>query len=369
MNNSSVYVHIPFCNTICSYCDFCKIFYNEELVNKYLFSLEKEINKYYRNEIINTLYIGGGTPSSLSIDQLNNLFNIIKIFKLNKKYEFTIEMNLNDITKEKLKLLKDNGVNRLSIGVESVNSKYFDFLNRESKKEIVIDKISLVKKYFDNFNIDLMYAFPNQTIEEVLDDLRFIINLNPTHISIYSLIIEEHTKLFINKINPIDEEIESDMYYNIIKELKKNRYIHYEISNFSKKGYESVHNQVYWNNDYYYGFGLGSSGYIENIRYTNTRSINKYLEGIYRLEEENISKEINMENEMIFGLRKISGVSKEKFYNKFNRDIYDVFDIINLIDNKLLIDDGKNVYIPEDKLYISNSILLNFIGGTNEGTR
>ena len=362
----SVYIHIPFCNSICSYCDFCKLLYNEKLVDDYLDSLKNEIIDNYKGEILNTIYIGGGTPSSLSIKQLNKLFEIIKIFKINKNYEFTIEMNLSDISREKLDLFKKNKVNRISIGVESVNPKYFKFLNRESDKKEVIEKINIVKEYFNNFNIDLMYAFPNQTVKEVLDDLSFIISLNPTHISIYSLIIEEHTKIFIDRINPIKEELEEKMYYNIIKELKKNNYIHYEISNFAKKGFESIHNQVYWNNDHYYGFGLGSAGFINNTRCTNTRSINKYLNGNYLLEKEEISKDIDMENEMIFGLRKIKGVNKETFFNKYGINIYDQFDIISLIDKKLLIDDGKNIYIPEDKLYIQNSILINFIGGKNE---
>ena len=300
----SCYIHIPFCNKICSYCDFCKLLYKEDLVDKYLISLEKEIKSNYKGETLDTLYIGGGTPSALSINQLKKLFDIVKLLKLNKNNEFTIEMNLGDINEEKLKLFKENKINRISIGVESVNPKYFEFLNRESYRDEVINKIDLVKKYFDNYNIDLMYAFPNQTVKEVLSDLSFIISLKPTHISIYSLIIEEHTMVFINKIKPIDEEIEEEMYYNIIKELKKNNYIHYEISNFAKEGYESIHNQVYWNNEKYYGFGLGASGYIDNIRYTNTKYINKYLDGNYIHEKEILSKEINLENEMILDLEK-----------------------------------------------------------------
>ena len=365
----SCYIHIPFCNSICSYCDFCKILYKEDLVDKYLISLEKEIKSNYKSEKLNTLYIGGGTPSSLSINQLNKLFKIIKTLKLDNNYEFTIEMNLSDINIDKLKLFKENGVNRISIGVESVNPKYFEFLNRISEKDEVVSKINLVKKYFDNYNIDLMYAFPNQSVKEVIDDLSFIISLNPTHISIYSLIIEEHTKIFIDKIEPIDEEIEEEMYYNIIKELKKNNYNHYEISNFAKSGYESIHNQVYWNNEKYYGFGLGASGYIDNIRYTNTKYINKYIEGKYINEKEIISNSIDMENEMIFGLRIINGVNKDNFHKKYHISIYDAFDIIDLIDKKLLIDDGNNIKIPEDKLYISNSILVNFVGGVRERKR
>ncbi len=163
--NNSIYIHIPFCKSICSYCDFCKMFYNETLVDKYLTSLEKEINERYKKEIINTLYIGGGTPSCLSIEQLKRLFNIIKIINLNEDYEFTIEANINDITEEKLALFRDNKVNRLSIGVETVNEKFMPFLERYNYKNEVIDKVKIVNKYFDNFNIDLMYAFPNQTVE------------------------------------------------------------------------------------------------------------------------------------------------------------------------------------------------------------
>ena len=361
---NSVYIHIPFCNAICSYCDFCKLLYKEDLVDKYLLSLEREINERYKGEVVNTLYFGGGTPSALNINQLNILFDVIEPIKLNNSYEFTIEMNLSDINEEKLQLFKNRGVNRLSIGVQSVNPKYFDFLNRKSDKEDVINKINLVKKYFDNFNIDLMYAFPNQTLKEVLDDLSFIISLNPPHISIYSLILEPHTIISFKKIKPIDEELESDMYYNIIDMLKKNDYIHYEISNFAKKGYESIHNLTYWNNDHYYGFGLGASGYIEDIRYTNTKNIDKYLNGLYDYESEIIKKDIDMENELIFGLRKIEGINKKNFFKKYNIDIYDKFDIINLVNNNLLIDNGEYIYIPEDKLYISNSILINFIGGS-----
>jgi len=360
---NSIYIHVPFCSSICSYCDFCKLIYKEELVDKYLISLEKEINERYKGEMIDTIYIGGGTPSALNINELNKLFDIIRLFKTSSNLEFTIEVNLNDINEEKISLFKKRGINRLSIGVQSVNPKYFEFLNRRSPKEEVINKINLVKKYFDNFNIDLMYAFPNQTLTEVLDDLSFIVLLKPTHISIYSLIIEPHTIIY-NKIKPIDEELESKMYYNIISMLNENNYIHYEISNFAKEGYESKHNLTYWNNNRYYGFGLGASGYIDNIRYTNTKNIDKYLNGVYIQEQETINKEIDMENELIFGLRKIKGVSKTDFFNKYNDDIYDKFDIDNLINKGLLIDDGKNIFIPEDKLYISNSILVNFIGGS-----
>ncbi len=362
----SVYIHIPFCKSICSYCDFCKILYNEKCASLYLDNLEKEIKERYKNEEIETIYIGGGTPSALSIENLEKLFKIIKIFNLSPSYEFTFEMNVSDINKEKLELLKENKVNRVSVGIETVNPKYMKFLNRYNYKEDVEEKITLLKRYFSNINLDLMYAFQGETLSDVESDLSFVINLKPQHISIYSLIIEEHTKLYVDKVKPIDETLERDMYYNIIEILEKYGYNHYEISNFSLPHYESAHNLVYWNNERYYGFGLSASGYIDDFRYTNIKSINMYNEGIYKHEEEKISKRIDMENELILGLRKIKGISKKHFKDKFSSSIEDNFDIIDLVKNKMLIDDGENIYIPKDMLYVSNSILVNFIGGSND---
>lgn len=363
----SAYIHIPFCSSICSYCDFCKMFYNERLVDSYLDSLEKEIKLNYKGEELDTLYIGGGTPSSLNLDQLTRLFDIIKLFKLSSSCEFTIEVNVSDITKEKLFLFKCNNINRISIGIETVNKKFSSFINRDIDYEMFIEKINLTKEYFDNINVDLMYAFPSETLTDLDNDLAFIKNIDVSHISIYSLIIEEHTKIYIDKINPIDEELESKMYYKIVDYLKSLGYVHYEISNFGKEKCFSRHNLVYWNNMEYYGFGLGASGYVGNIRYTNTRSINNYLKGDFIYIKEEIDKNISMENEMIFGLRKIAGVNKKLFFEKYGFNVEQIFDIMDLLDKKLLIDDKEYLFIPEDKLYVSNSILINFIGGSNNG--
>lgn len=363
----SVYIHVPFCRNICNYCDFCKMYYDEKVADKYLNALFLECRDNYNGEKLNTFYIGGGTPSVLSNLNFLKLVKIIKLFNFEEKYEFTMEANINDITEDKLKLFKNLGVNRLSIGVETVNDKFLKFLGRTHTKQDVIDKINLVKKYFSNFNIDLMYAFPNETISNLLSDINFIMSLNPTHISIYSLIIEEHTKLFIDGITPISEELDRIMYETIIEKLKKEGYVHYEISNFAKDGFQSRHNLVYWNNDEYYGFGLGASGYISNVRYSNTRSINKYLNSEYRMNEEFITKNLAMEYEMILGLRKIEGVNKENFYRKYSLAISDVFDIIDLVDRKLLVDSKENLYICEYNLYVSNNILVNFVGGSIYG--
>ncbi|MDD4036578.1 MAG: radical SAM family heme chaperone HemW [Bacilli bacterium] len=358
----SVYIHIPFCNNICSYCDFSKVYYNEELVDKYLEALKKEVNKDYKGEVIKTIYIGGGTPSSLSIKQLNTLFSIIKIFKLANKIEFTIECNPESMTKEKLSLFKHNKVNRLSIGVQTFNKSHLKLLNRVHTKKQVKELIKDAKEIgIANINIDLIYGLSNQTIKEVEDDIDAILKLDVTHISTYSLIIEENTKLYINNVKNINEETEYEMYELIRKKLLENGFIHYEISNFSKEGYQSKHNLNYWNNNNYYGFGLGAHGYINNIRYENTRSLTKYIDNKYLYECHKLTKQEMMENEMILGLRKIKGVNKKEFKTKYKRNIKQVFNIDALIDSNDLIEDNENIYIPINRIYISNNILINFI--------
>ena len=357
---NNCYIHIPFCKNICSYCDFCKLFYNEKLVDQYLEKLEKEISNIYRKEELKTIYIGGGTPSCLNMKQLNKLFSITKKLRVSKDVEFSIECNFDSINKEKLLLFKENGVNRLSFGLESTIDKNLKLLNREENCSRVQEIIFYCRELgFKNINIDLMYAIPDETIKDLERDLNFILSLNVEHISTYSLIIEEHTKLYINQIKTIKEELDYEMYKIICNKLKN--YHHYEISNFSKYGYESRHNMCYWKNKNYYGFGLGASSYIGNKRINNTRSITKYLQNKTSLEMEILNKSDIMSYEMILGLRMLNGVNKESFYKKYNKDIYEVFDIKGLISKDLLIDDGINIYIPLDKMYISNEILVNFI--------
>ena len=222
MSIKSVYIHIPFCESICSYCDFCKFLKNDEWINKYLIALEKEIKSKYKGEEIETLYIGGGTPSCLNIEQLSKLFKIIKIFNKSKNIEFTFECNIENITEEKLKLLYENGINRLSIGIQTFKEKYLSFLNRNHTKDNIVEKINLAKKIgFKNINIDLIYALPGQTLEELNKDIDEFIALDIPHISTYSLIIEEHTILNNNNVENIDEELDYEMYKLICNRLKE----------------------------------------------------------------------------------------------------------------------------------------------------
>ena len=352
----SVYLHIPFCSHICAYCDFPKVLKNKKWVKDYLKELKKEIIKNYKGEIIDTIYIGGGTPSSLDLEELKELFNIIELFNLKENAEITLEANSEDLTKEKLNLLKDK-INRLSIGVETFNEETLKKINRK----VNIKNIKNAFNYFNNINLDLMYGFNNQTLKELEKDIDKIIKLNPTHISTYSLIIEPNTKLFIEKYQNIDEELDRKMYETIQKKLKQNNYIQYEISNFSKETYESKHNLVYWNNYNYYGFGLGAGGYVENIRYENTRSLTEYLKGNYRLNSKTLNKSEEIQNELILGFRKIEGINKTKFKEKFQINLKDIIKLQELIEKKILIEDKDNIYINPKYIYVSNEILINFI--------
>ena len=217
---SSLYVHIPFCEHICSYCDFCKMFYNTELCDKYLDVLLKELEDCNINSKLKTIYIGGGTPSCLNAYQLERF-----LFELNRclddEYEFSIEVNPENISEDKIKLLSKYGVNRVSIGVQTFNEKYLSFLNRKHTKEEIIKKINICKEIgFKNINIDLIYGLPNQTIDELNSDIDEFLKLDITHISTYSLIIEPNTKIYIENYKNIDEDLDYEMYNLICKKLK-----------------------------------------------------------------------------------------------------------------------------------------------------
>lgn len=357
----SIYIHIPFCNTICSYCDFCKMHYNESWANDYIKELAKEIKNNYKNEAIKTIYIGGGTPSALKEYQIEALLSLLDIFNKDNP-EITFECNVENITEEKLMILKKYGVNRLSIGVQTFNPKFLKYLNRNHNDQLINEVIKTAKEIgFTNISIDLIYALKEQTLEELREDLNKYLKLDINHISTYSLIIEPNTKLYINKEINIDEDLDYEMYNLITTTLKEHGFNHYEISNFAKKDHESKHNLIYWNNEQYYGFGLGASGYINNTRYDNTRSINNYLKGEYRKEINALTVEQEMQYEMILGLRKIEGVSKSKFYQKYNKRIEDVYDVKDLINKGLLKENDEYIYIDEEKLYTSNDVLINFI--------
>ncbi len=356
----AIYIHIPFCKSICSYCDFCKFLYNEKWVGAYLTALKREIKDRYMDDDITTIYIGGGTPSALSCDEIKRLMEIISVFKTENLKEFTFECNLSDINKELLLLLKYYKVNRLSIGIESFNKKNLEFMERTADYKEALEKIKLCREYgFNNINIDLMYAIPGETLKDLKKDLDLFMSLNPTHISTYSLIIEEHTKLDNVKAQVIAEELDYEMFKLIEKRLKNAH--HYEISNFAIKGYESIHNLVYWNNEEYYGFGLGAAGYIDDIRYENTKNLKEYLLGNYVKSKEILGKKEKMDYEIMLGLRKLDGINIKEFKEKYGEDIETVYNLAPLYKNKDLIKKKGYIYINPSKIYIMNEILIKII--------
>ena len=352
------YIHIPFCESICSYCDFCKIFYNDKIVDLYLDELENEVFSLYKGEQLETIYIGGGTPSCLNIRQLERLFSLTDKLNKSQNLEFSIECNFSNTTFEKLKLFKQHGVNRLSFGLETTNVKHLKLLDRNENREKTVEIIKVAKEIgFNNINVDLIYALPDETIDELERDLDFIKSLDVTHVSCYSLIIEEHTKLGINKIKSIDSDLDFAMYQVICNYMKVNGFLHYEISNYAKDGYCSKHNMCYWDNNHYYGFGLGASAYMGNRRTTNTRSINNYLKGSYLLEEEILEKDDLVYYEIMLNLRKRCGIDLKKLYSLYKVKL----DYMELVKLGVLKVENEFLFIPEDKWYISNEIIMRLL--------
>ncbi len=356
----AVYIHIPFCRHICSYCDFCKFIYNEKWLAVYLDTLKQEITDRYLDDEIATIYIGGGTPSILNKKELNYLFDIIKIFKTTTDLEFTFECNIEDINIELLDILKKNKVNRLSIGIESFNPKNLKILNRQVTFKEALEKIALCRqKGFNNINGDLIYAIPGESIKDLKQDINLFKKLKLEHISAYSLMILEHTKLKVLDTTPIDEETDYLMFKTIEKKL--NKYHHYEISNYALNGYESHHNLTYWLNEEYYGFGLGAAGYILDVRYENTKNLKKYLLKEYIDNEQIVKGKEKMDYELMLGLRLKEGINLDKFHKKYGLDIKKAYDLTNVLKNKDLIIKNGYIFINPGKIYVMNEILLKFL--------
>ncbi|XRG77171.1 radical SAM family heme chaperone HemW [Rossellomorea sp. GAMAL-10_SWC] len=337
---SSVYIHIPFCQQICYYCDFNKFMMDRQPVDQYLEYLEKEIvESLKRNPIsdLKTVFVGGGTPTALTLPQTQTLVDMInkQIIKGNKEIEMTFESNPNEISKEKLQILKDGGVNRISFGAQTFDEGLLKKIGRTHSPNEIEEAIQTAKEVgIDNINLDLMYALPGQTMEQFIDSLDKAMKLPIQHISAYSLIIEPKTVFYIEmnrgKLKPAPEEDEAAMYDFLMKYLEEKGFHQYEISNFEKNGLESKHNLVYWNNEEYFGFGAGAHGYINGIRYSNAGPLKKYFQliddtGVPIVHEHTVTKQEKMEEEMFLGLRKMQGVSERKFQEKFGSNFNEVF--------------------------------------------
>lgn len=294
----NTYIHIPFCEKKCNYCDFTSFKFTEEANSKYVSYLLKEIELYKKKYDLtlkqDTIYFGGGTPSLISIDDLKQ---ILANFNYDEKTEITMEVNPKTVDKNKLKAFKELGINRLSIGVQTFNEKFLQVLGRiHNSKEAIRVYEEAREIGFKNISLDLMFSLPNQSLENLENDLEKLFELEPEHFSIYSLIWEEGTKfykdLLAGKLKETENELEAQMYELIMKKAEENAYEHYEISNFSKKNFNSRHNTIYWENKNYLGLGLAAAGYVENIRYKNTENFLEYYQCLEKNEFPINEKEI-----------------------------------------------------------------------------
>lgn len=369
---TSAYVHIPFCTQICYYCDFSKVFIKNQPVDAYLQALIREFERYDIKQL-RTLYIGGGTPTAITAQQLDYLLtNLTKNLDLSVLEEFTIEANPGDLTEDKIEVLKQSAVNRVSLGVQTFNDKQLKQIGRSHNEAQIYDTIASLKEAgFDNISIDLIYALPDQTMSDVKENVAKALALDIPHLSLYSLILEHHT-VFMNKmrrgkLNLPQEDLEAEMFDYIITELEKNGFEHYEISNFTKPGFESRHNLMYWDNAEYYGIGAGASGYIAGVRYRNQGPIQHYLkavsEGNARLSEEVLTKEEMMEEELFLGLRKKSGVSIAKFEERFGISFEERYGqvVAELRQQGLLVPDDEMIRMTKKGLFLGDTVAEKFI--------
>ena len=369
---TSAYVHIPFCTQICYYCDFSKVFIKNQPVDSYLEHLIEEYHSYNIKKL-RTLYIGGGTPTALSAPQLAFLLEKLTD-KLDLSYleELTIEANPGDLDEEKIAVLKASPVNRVSLGVQTFNDRMLKQIGRSHLEKDIYENIANLKKAgFDNISIDLIYALPKQTMEDVKINVAKAIALDIPHMSLYSLILENHT-VFMNRMRrgklPLPkEDLEAEMFEYIIAELEKAGFEHYEISNFSKPGFESRHNLMYWDNAEYYGIGAGASGYVDGVRYKNHGPIRHYLQAVEagnsRVQEEVLTLKEKMEEEMFLGLRKKSGVSKKRFEEKFGVFFEDQYGAVvsELTEQGLLVPDRDIVRMTKQGLFLGDTVAEKFI--------
>lgn len=386
--NIGLYIHIPFCKKKCEYCDFCSYAGKENLINDYVKWLKYEIKEVgegnkldYENRldklaIVKTIYIGGGTPSVIESEHISQIMDCVKEnYTLSDNVETTIEVNPGTVSKEKLLTYKNSGINRLSIGLQETHDNLLKELGRIHTYDDFLNTYNLAREVgFDNINVDLMLALPKQSMNDLKESLNRIIKINPEHISVYSLIIEEGTpfydKYMSNKIILPEEEEERKMYWLAKRKLEEAGYIHYEISNFAKKGYESRHNLSCWNQEEYVGCGVSAHSYTNNVRYSIIDSIEEYISNFESSNEadniifhEKQNKESKMKEFMMLGLRKIDGVQIQNFKSKFRENPIFTYrkELEKLVNEDLLEIDGDCIKLTSKGLDLANLVWEEFV--------
>ncbi|MHC5408953.1 radical SAM family heme chaperone HemW [Listeria seeligeri] len=376
-NTSAVYIHIPFCEHICYYCDFNKVFLEGQPVDEYVDLLIKEMQITAANkqmEPIDTVFVGGGTPTTLNEAQIAKLCTAIQeIFPMKEEVEFSFEANPGDLSVAKVQTMKDYGVNRISMGVQSFNNDLLKKIGRIHTVKDVYQSVENMRTVgFENVSIDLIFSLPGQSEEDFQDTLNQALALDLPHYSAYSLIIEPKT-IFYNlmqkgKLFLPGQDAEANMYDLLLVEMEKHGRKQYEISNFAKEGFESKHNITYWSNEHYYGFGAGAHGYIGNTRYSNFGPIKKYMEPLQEnklpvFQQKELTLKEKMEEEMFLGLRKVSGVSKAGFERKFGQDLDTTFQ--NAIQKTMakgwLENNEENVALTRNGRFLGNNVFQEFL--------
>ncbi|RKD73046.1 anaerobic coproporphyrinogen III oxidase [Sinobaca qinghaiensis] len=371
---TSAYIHIPFCRQICFYCDFNKFLIDRQPVDQYLDALEQEIRQANISEPLDSIYIGGGTPTALNEAQVKKMLDIVdRLVPLAEGAEYTVEVNPGEITMEKLAAMKNSGVNRLSIGVQSFETRLLEVIGRGHGRDDAVEAVKLAERAgFDNYSIDLMFGLPGQTMADFQASLDMAVSLNVPHISAYSLKIEEKT-MFHNwykqgRLTPFPEDTEADMYELLLDYGSRNGLYPYEISNLAAAGYESFHNCVYWKNEEYYGFGAGAHGYVDGMRYANIAPLTHYIKALEQgntvvKEEMNVSSAEKMEEEMFLGLRMYAGVDKSRFKERYGMEYKEVFasTVPDLLENGLIEDDGEKVKLTPRGRLLGNEVFEKFL--------
>lgn len=372
-----LYIHIPFCVRKCEYCDFLSWSAGEEEREQYVEALLLEIESYrefakgYR---VSTVFIGGGTPSVLLPKQMERILQkVYEVFELEKRPEITIEINPGTVNEEKLQCYKENGVNRLSMGLQSVNNEKLRLLGRIHTYQDFVGSYELARKVgFDNISLDLISSIPGQTLQDWKKELETAVAQKPEHISVYQLIIEEGTPFYEKYVEHPellpDEETSREIYLWTGKFLKEAGYEQYEISNYTKPGKESRHNLKYWERGDYLGLGLGAASMVRNIRMSNTKDMKTYLERCtqpktMREDVQFLEEPRQMEEFMFLGLRKTRGVSKKEFRRTFGREMDMVYEkaLHKCLENGMLLEHKDRIFLSEEGTLLSNMVLSEFL--------
>ncbi|MES1037723.1 radical SAM family heme chaperone HemW [Bacillus pumilus] len=375
----AAYIHIPFCEHICHYCDFNKFFIKTQPVDEYLAALEKEMQRTIEQkgeQELKTIFIGGGTPTSLTVSQLDQLMNSIhRVLKPSKNLvEFAVEANPDELSLEKLHVLKEAGVNRLSFGVQTFEDDLLKKIGRVHQKKDVLVSFERARDVgFDNISLDLMFGLPHQEKHHVMNSLETAFSLGAEHYSVYSLIVEPKT-VFYNlmqkgKLHLPPQEREAEMYELVMDEMERHGLHQYEISNYAKPGFESQHNLTYWSNEDYFGFGAGAHGYVDGIRNVNAGPVKHYLElieqtGFPYKETHQVTKAEQIEEEMFLGLRKIEGVKSADFQAKYGTSPEALFPSVleELEEKGLIVKDDIGIRLTRKGKLLGNEVFQAFLG-------